>query len=254
MARDLVAGRLGRAGALAALEHLPDVCYFVKDARGRFVFGNRAFLALMGLVRLEQLVGRCDADFSPPHLCDKYADDDRRVLRTGRPLVDQIELVRNRDGSFDWFSTTKLPVVDGAGRRRAVAGVTRALRKRDPVHERFLALAPAIELVLRDFGRSLPVEELAAAVSLSPSQFRRAFKRRFGLTPHRYLRQVRLNAACELLATTDRPVADVAAQTGFCDQSHLTNELVRHIGLPPRRYREAFRRDRPPDVGRPRPL
>ncbi len=51
---------------------------------------------------------------------------------------------------------------------------------------------------------------------------------------------MRINAACELLTTTDRTIADIAGDVGFYDQSHLTNEFVRRKGLTPARYRERF--------------
>lgn len=246
--------RANPSSLLAALDHLADVAYFVKDSAGRFVFGNRTLLGLMGVAHMDDLLGRTDAAFSPPHLCEKYARDDREILATGRSLVDQIELVRNHDGSLDWFSTIKLPVEDGKGRRIGVYGITRVLKKQDKTAERFLRMAPAIELIMRELARPLSIEELARAVSLSASQFRRAFRQRFGVTPHRYIKQVRLNAACELLTTTDLPIADIAADSGFCDQSHLTNELVHEVGLTPRRYRRRFGRQKLPDLRRPRPV
>ena len=55
------------------------------------------------------------------------------------------------------------------------------------------------------------------------------------------LRQLRLELAARLLTTTDLPVAAIAQQCGFFDQSHLTNSFRRHLGAPPSRYRRDLR-------------
>jgi PAS domain S-box-containing protein len=230
---------------LAAMDELPDVFFFVKDVERRFVYWNAAFLTLMGLTAAE-VVGRRDEDLSPGYLVEHYREDDLRVLTTGARLVDIVELVHNVDGSYDWFTTTKFPVCDGAGAIIGVAGITRNLTKRAGVAEQLLPLTPAIELISREYHRSLSIAELASAVSMSPSHFARLFKRHFGTSPHKYLRGVRLIAACDLLCTTDDPVSTVATRTGYYDHSHLTNELVRAKGMTPSDYRARYRRVQAP--------
>jgi AraC-like DNA-binding protein len=76
---------------------------------------------------------------------------------------------------------------------------------------------------------------LADLVGLSPWYLVRAFKRHQGLPPHRYQTMVRLNKARELLLAGGR-LADVAAQTGFCDQSHLNRCFKSVLGVSPGRY------------------
>ncbi|MFD0535866.1 helix-turn-helix domain-containing protein [Actinomadura luteofluorescens] len=66
----------------------------------------------------------------------------------------------------------------------------------------------------------------------------RAFRREYGMAPSDYQRQLRLRAARRLLARGDA-IGDVAARTGFADQSHLTRWFVRCYGTTPGGYRDA---------------
>jgi AraC-like DNA-binding protein len=77
--------------------------------------------------------------------------------------------------------------------------------------------------------------ELARECSLSRFQLLRAFTRAFGLPPHAYLVQQRLARARHLLRSR-LPPAEVAARTGFSDQSHLTRCFTRQFGIGPARY------------------
>lgn len=79
---------------------------------------------------------------------------------------------------------------------------------------------------------------LADLVGLSPWYMVRAFKRHVGLSPHRYQAMVRLNKARALLLAGGR-LADIAAQTGFCDQSHLNRCFKSVLGVSPGRYLSA---------------
>jgi AraC-like DNA-binding protein len=77
--------------------------------------------------------------------------------------------------------------------------------------------------------------ELARETGSSRFQLLRGFAREFGLTPHAYLVQRRLALARALLRAGRSP-ADVAASTGFCDQSHLTRCFRRQFGITPHRF------------------
>jgi transcriptional regulator GlxA family with amidase domain len=96
--------------------------------------------------------------------------------------------------------------------------------------------------MLNGYGEHLQISELAARTSLSVSQFNRQFRKRFDTTPHRYLAGIRVNAACHLLISTDHSIAEIAQRTGFCDQSHLTNQFVRLRGVTPAKYRARYRK------------
>ena len=59
------------------------------------------------------------------------------------------------------------------------------------------------------------------------------------MSPSDYMTSVRINAAKTLLATTDRRISDIAADTGFFDHSHFIRTFRRVVGVPPARYRAA---------------
>ena len=80
--------------------------------------------------------------------------------------------------------------------------------------------------------------ELAAVAGLSPSRLVRSFKASLGLPPHAYHRYLRVRRAQALLRD-GQPVALVAQDCGFVDQSHLTRAFKRHVGVTPGRFRSA---------------
>jgi len=230
-------------GLEALFDHIPDVCFFVKDPAGRFVRCNQAFLNLVGRTREEEVLGARDLDFFPASLAENYMNDDRVVLRSGKPLVNRVELMRNPGGSIDWFTTTKLPLLDRQGLTIGVAGTTRDVKKMNSVAAHFLSWAPVLETMLSEYSDDHSAAELASKVGLSVSQFNRQFKKKFHTTPRSYLTNVRINAACQLLVSTEQPISEIALQTGFYDQSHFSNRFARLRGMAPSQYRRKYSAD-----------
>ena len=105
---------------------LPDVQFFVKDRRSRFVKVNEAFLAMHGCAAPAELVGKTDYDFHPPALAAQYVAEDRQVMRSGRPLRDRAWLVGDHAGVPQWYLCTKLPLHDAKGEVCGVAEIGRA--------------------------------------------------------------------------------------------------------------------------------
>ena len=90
------------------------------------------------------------------------------------------------------------------------------------------------------FAVACSLNELSAIASLSPFHLLRTFQRTIGMPPHAYLRHIRILRAKELLAI-GMPICDVAAETGFADQSHLTRQFTRIVGVTPGAYVRAIR-------------
>ena len=81
-----------------------------------------------------------------------------------------------------------------------------------------------------------PIARLAARQGLSREAFTRRFSRASGMPPHAFRLAARLDEARRLLRA-GAPVADVAAELGFADQSHLGRNFKRAFGISPGRYR-----------------
>ena len=79
--------------------------------------------------------------------------------------------------------------------------------------------------------------DLAREVGLSRFHFARAFKAATGLPPHQYLTTRRVERAKQLLLHTDLPICDVALESGFGSQSHLSERFRRTTGQTPLRFR-----------------
>jgi AraC-like DNA-binding protein len=100
------------------------------------------------------------------------------------------------------------------------------------------AVARAKELLASQLAEPPSLEQLAAAVNLSPFHFARVFRRATGLPPHAWLKQRRLEQARALLRSGRTPLS-VAMQLGFADQSHLTRQFKQAYGVGPAEYRNA---------------
>ena len=94
-------------------------------------------------------------------------------------------------------------------------------------------LAVARDVMEARLAEPIPLADLAAAVSLSVSQFSRQFKASTGETPHRFLMRLRAEAACRLLRSSAMPIAEVATRCGFSHQEHLTRVLRAQLGITP---------------------
>lgn len=104
---------------------------------------------------------------------------------------------------------------------------------------------PRIELVariLREHPAQVQgVEAMAAMAGLSPSRFAHLFKLRFHQSPRAYAEAHRLSRACDLLRSTDWPLARIAAATGFADEYYFSTRFRRHTGLAPGAFRRLAR-------------
>lgn len=85
------------------------------------------------------------------------------------------------------------------------------------------------------FRESFGLGDVAAAAGVSPYHLCRIFGDAVGLTPIAYRNQRRVDAARRALLE-GRPIAEVALQVGFADQSHLTRQFQRIVGTSPARY------------------
>ncbi len=220
--------------------HLLDIYFFVKNRDGVFVMANRTFVEKLKLRTEEELIGLTDFDVFSRTIAEGYVKDDNLVLQTGREQINKVELIPGPDGSMDWYSTTKLPLLSKEGQIVGLAGITRDLKKAKDTAKPYLDLGPVISHIMDNFADPLSIEELAEKSGLSETQFVRRFKKNFHVSPMQYLVMVRINAACQLLAGSQMPISDIALETGFYDHSYFTKQFLKHKNSTPKKYRQKF--------------
>ncbi|MCB1103402.1 MAG: helix-turn-helix transcriptional regulator [Opitutaceae bacterium] len=82
-------------------------------------------------------------------------------------------------------------------------------------------------------GSSVGVLGMATAAGLSPGHFGKLFKATFRKTPERYILDLRLFKAKDMICTGDYNISEVAQMNGFCDQSHLAKQFRRLFHVTP---------------------
>ncbi len=96
----------------------------------------------------------------------------------------------------------------------------------------------AFEMVMDEPAQALSLARLAEEADVHPGHLARMFRKTFGRTAGQLLRDRQFELATRLLATTDRPLADLSLQLGFYDQSHFSRFFRRYSGLSPARFRK----------------
>jgi len=84
------------------------------------------------------------------------------------------------------------------------------------------------------------VDELAERAAMSPRNFARIFVRETGMTPARYIEQIRFERAIGLLEDSTKPIDTVACESGYASAEQLRRTFQRRLGVTPLAYRERF--------------
>ncbi len=87
-------------------------------------------------------------------------------------------------------------------------------------------------------GENIHLNDMAKAAGLSRYHFLRSFTLAYGISPHAFLLNRRLQMAKTALRG-GRSISDAAMTTGFFDQSHLTRRFKAAFGITPRQYQKA---------------
>jgi AraC-like DNA-binding protein len=103
----------------------------------------------------------------------------------------------------------------------------------------FSPLADTIAFMELHYAEKLSLRDLARRAHLSPNHFIRMFRQYYGMTPARYVNDLRIDRARELLRGTERSVTDIALSCGFGDSNYFARAFRKVEGLTPRAYRKS---------------
>lgn len=96
----------------------------------------------------------------------------------------------------------------------------------------------AINLMRQNYSANISINDISNRIYLSPCHFKRVFKEYTGQTPHRYLMDIRLEKAKELLEKSGYSIEDIAGQCGFVNAGHFAVTFKRGTKLSPSEYRK----------------
>lgn len=224
---------------LDLFESVPHVMVCVKDRDGRYTEVNQAFVRRARCRRAADVIGRRAADLFPADLAASYDAQDRALQLTGLAVRNHLETIAGMGGDradqSRWYLTTKV-TADDPEHGRVVVAVSADAQLGDRSHVA-TGLRAAVELAHARFDEALRVDDLALAANMSSDRLERAMRRVLNVSPKQYILRLRADRAAQLLTTTDRSIADIAAGCGYYDQSQLTRQFRDHHGLTPARYR-----------------
>jgi two-component system sensor histidine kinase/response regulator len=105
------------------LNNIPDSIYF-KDEMNKFVLVNNA-KASHSNMQPEGMFGKTDFDFLPETEARRTFEDDKKIIESGRPIINKMEKLTSRDGSEKWMLVTKIPWIDEGGKIIGTMGISR---------------------------------------------------------------------------------------------------------------------------------
>lgn len=108
-----------------------------------------------------------------------------------------------------------------------------------PAVARRRPIEPALQYVSENYAQEVRVEALAASCAMSPSYFRKVFFRTMNMTPLEYVNRFRINRAANLMQSTDAPIYQIAAATGFSSPATFNRNFRRYTGKSPAQWRRS---------------
>lgn len=218
-----------------------DTAFFIKDATGRYLVVNQSLIERHGLRDKSQMLGRRPCDVCPGDYGRIPTEQDEQVLRTGRPIIERLELFWRRPNMPVWGLTSKLPIRDAHGRVAGLIGISKELTALVSREDVPASVALALRTLETSFDRPLSPSSLARKAGMSPARFARVIRRIHGISPMQLITKTRITAGSRLLRETGSSIAEIALECGFADHSAFTRAFRTVTGMSPSEHRQGGR-------------
>lgn len=170
-------------------------------------------------------------------LCSVFSHQRATAFVPGlRPVLNEIRWELTNEDCFTALNLKALVL-------QALAGLAREFRvlSESPANLAGEVLRRHVEeRVQAAFPNPPDFTELAQELCLSETRLVSLYRRACGESPGATARQYRLSRTCELLRESGLPLAQIAVDAGYYDQSHLTRDFVRRMGCTPGAYRRQY--------------
>ena len=161
-----LAGALGPA-VLELVDHLPGTMFCVKGADGRYIAVNPTFVERTNKRSRAEVLGRRAGELFVAELADRYEEQDARVHLSGRPLFNELELIRAPGGPFRWHVTAKVPLRDEDGRVTGVVSMSQDVGEGAADDRTMTSLGAVVAHIRAHLGENVTSQDLARVAGCS---------------------------------------------------------------------------------------
>ena len=221
-------------------DQLDNVFFFVKDINGVYRLVNQALVERCGCCSEDDMIGKTDYEFFPTRIVEKWIQDDRHILDTGKPLTHIVELFTGRDGTPQWHITHKYPVFSHHDKGVGIMGTVMEFDIDSSLNLFDERIIHAITYIKENFTRKISIKDIAEENNLSVRQLEQLFHDQLRISPREMITNMRVHKACEGILRKEETLATISIDCGFYDQSDLTRKFKIHMGMSPTEYRQSY--------------
>lgn len=227
--------------SLVLFQAMPDVMFWIKNAKGEFIYFNDAF---RGHLRVKPSVGMRDTDMVAAEMAKVYMEDDRNVMENTKSIWNKVELVTTATDGVEWRATSKVPLKNRDGTVVGTAGISRrvGITEGVPLPSQQRDMAAIVGAIYKSVDKDIKVSKIAESVGLSVSSLERLFKANMNTTPKQFIIQAKVSTACERLIGTQMSVKEIGVSVGYSDHANFTRGFRKVMNMSPSTYRRTYRR------------
>ncbi len=219
--------------------HVPDIVYFVKDDKGRYINVNTTLVKRLSLSGKEDIIGKRVDELYPGPMGEGYIQQDRSILKTGIGITGRLELHLYPNGKQGWCLTYKEPIIAKDGRVLGLVGISKDIHAPTEKKESLAPVQEVLDYVRRNVDQPLRLPDLAEMVDLSVYQLDQRIRGLYNISAGQLITQTRIEKACNLLKSSREAIANIALDCGYSDQSAFTRQFKQTTGSTPKDFRNA---------------
>ncbi|WOR15497.1 AraC family transcriptional regulator [Hyphomonas sp. FCG-A18] len=222
-------------------DRLSDTVFFIKDSGGRYLLVNDTLAKRCKHSSKDELIGKLPSTVLGKALGERYEAQDKLIIETGTPILDRLEVHIYPDRTTGWCITNKFPLIEEDGSIVGLAGISKDLGAPHIDNDNFPKLKSVIEHVKEHISETHTIQDLSEMAGLSPYQLDRRMQQIFGLTTGQWVLKQRIDFARQELTESDKPLAEIAMDAGYEDQSAFSRQFKKATGLTPTQVRKILR-------------
>ncbi|MDC0088279.1 AraC family transcriptional regulator [Akkermansiaceae bacterium] len=223
------------------MDMLSDTLVYVKNLESEYVYVNTAFTKTLQ-IKASDIIGKSDVDLFGKELASHYIQDDKKVMTSEKGLTGKAELVTYRPAVVKWYITSKIPLYN---KKKEVVGLA-GLSRPSAAHQQVVSNSPmdslgrAVNFIYENKKELITVDMISEACGLSISTLERSFKKHISCSPGKFVTQVKVSNACELLAEPSYSINEVGYSLGYSDPAVFTRVFKREMKITPSAYRKSL--------------